>query len=258
MKKLAIAALVLTASFGLTTLAAADGTYQTLPFAQNWSNPAAISTSDDWSGVPGVIGYRGDNLVAATGVDPQTLLLEDIPPVTATSPVVDVNANLLLATDPNTFTSGGVAEFEFYGAVALNGSGTGDAPYLQLFLDTTGKENITVAYNVVDLDASADNSIQQVAMHYRVGTTGLWTNVPAAYVADGSQGPSLSGSSIAVSAVLPVDAADEAQLQVRIMTTNAAGNDEWVSIDDITVTGTDIPVPTDEASWGEIKATFEK
>ncbi|MFH1845249.1 MAG: hypothetical protein ABIF77_18845, partial [bacterium] len=89
---------------GISSLALADGSYQTLPFGQNWSNTALISTSDDWSGVPGVIGYRGDNLTSATGVDPQTLLAAD-----DTSPVVDVNAN---QTNPNTFATGGVSEFE--------------------------------------------------------------------------------------------------------------------------------------------------
>jgi uncharacterized protein len=67
--------------------AAADGTPQGLPFSQNWSNAGLILTSDDWSGVPGVIGYRGDALTAATGVDPQTVVAD------GSATPVDVNAN---------------------------------------------------------------------------------------------------------------------------------------------------------------------
>jgi hypothetical protein len=251
MKHLAIAALVLTACLGFTSLAAANGTYQTLPYFGGV--PAfLITTSDDWSAVPGMIGFRGDGLTAATGVDPQTLTLED------TTPVVDVTANLLLATDPNTFTTGGVADFDWYAAVALSGSGTADAPYLQLHLNTTGMEWVYLTYSLIDLDASADNAVQQVALHYRVGNTGPWTNVPDGYVADATQGPSLSGLTTPVVAYLPADAWNVPQVQVRIMTTNAVGNDEWVAINDIQIYGSDIPVPNDKASWGSVKSSYQK
>ena len=49
--------------------AGADTTPQTLPFAQDWTNAGLIATDDDWAGVPGVIGYRGDGL-ASTGRRP--------------------------------------------------------------------------------------------------------------------------------------------------------------------------------------------
>jgi hypothetical protein len=56
--------------------ALADGTAQALPFAQDWSNTGLITTSDDWSGVPGILGYRGDGLTSVTNVDPQTVLAD--------------------------------------------------------------------------------------------------------------------------------------------------------------------------------------
>jgi hypothetical protein len=94
----------LVALCSLTAIAAiGDTTPQSLPFSQNWSNTGLITTSDDWSGVPGIIGYRGDGLTSATGVDPQTVLAD------GTGTPVDVNANM---TSPNTFTTGGVSEFE--------------------------------------------------------------------------------------------------------------------------------------------------
>ena len=65
----------------------ADTSYQTLPFAQNWTNTGLITTDDDWSGVVGIMGYRGDGLTSVTGADPQTILADDV------TPVIDVNAN---------------------------------------------------------------------------------------------------------------------------------------------------------------------
>ncbi|HEX4931832.1 MAG TPA: hypothetical protein VFV33_01555, partial [Gemmatimonadaceae bacterium] len=204
--------------------ASANGTYQTLPFSQDWTNLGLITVDDDWSAVPGIIGFRGDNITASTGVDPQTLLADDAPGV------VDINAN---KPDPTLFFTGGCTEFEIANpTVAIFGSGTADAPYLLLHLNTTGMQSVTVAYNVRDIEASADDAIQRVALQYRVGGAGPYTNVPAAYVADATT----VGTDVqvtAVNVVLPPACDNQAQLQLRIMTTNAAGNDEAVGIDDI-------------------------
>ena len=206
----------------------ADAGYQTLPFSEAWNNINLITTNDDWSGVPGVMGFRGDNLTSSTGMDPQTVLAADTPGV------VDVIAN---QTDPG-LTTGGVAEYELANpAVALNGSGTADAPYLLIHLNTTGFQDIQVQYYLRDLDDTADNAVQQVALHYRVGATGNFTNVAAAYVADATTGGTATQVT-PVNVVLPAAADNQPQVQLRIMTTNAAGNDEWVGVDDIIVTGT--------------------
>ncbi|MEK7855278.1 MAG: hypothetical protein AAB288_04245, partial [Acidobacteriota bacterium] len=147
----------------------ADGVYHNLAgggFAQSWTTTTLISTDDIWTGVPSVEGYRGDALTGSTGADPQTLTLED------TSPVLDIIAN---QANPNTNATGGVAEFDGIAntAVALQGSGTADAPYVVIYLNTTGRENVQVNYDLRDLDGSTDNAIQPVALHYRVGTTGI-------------------------------------------------------------------------------------
>lgn len=214
----------------------ADGTYQGLPFSQDWTNTGLITVNDNWSGVPGINGFRGDNLTASTGTDPQTLLADDSPGV------IDVNAN---QTNPNTFATGGTTEFEIADpVVALTGSGTADAPYLLLHINATGFENIQVSYNVRDLDGSTDDAVQQVALHYRIGATGNYTNVPAAYIADATTGPSQATLVTPISVALPAAADNQSQLQLRIMTTNAAGNDEWVGIDDISITGTPIAADT--------------
>src|SRR5262245_44879665 len=144
--------------------ALADTSPQTLPFSQDWTNIGLITTDDNWSGVAGIVGYRGDGLTGATAVDPQTVLAD------GSATPVDVNAN---QSNPNTCTTGGVSEFHITNPVfALQGSGTARAPHLVIHLNTTGLSNIGISYNLRDIDGSADNAIQPVALQYRVGASG--------------------------------------------------------------------------------------
>ncbi|MBW3584885.1 MAG: endonuclease/exonuclease/phosphatase, partial [Cyanobacteria bacterium 0813] len=196
---------------------------------QDWSNKSLIAVNDDWSGIPSIDGFRGDGLTGATGTDPQTIV------VAGTSPI-DVNANQI---NPNTFTTGGVAEFELANpVVSLTGSGTADAPFLQIYLNTVGVTNINVSYNLRDVDGSLDNAVQPVALQYRVGTSDDFINIPAGYVADASTGPSLATEVTPVNVTLPAAAQNQSQVQLRIITTNAVGSDEWIGVDDISITGT--------------------
>ncbi len=211
------------------TPAFADSAAQTLPFTQNWNNTGLITVNDDWAGVPGITGYLGQNITTATGADPQTLLTESI-----LAGDVTVLANQATAAS----TSGDVGEFELADSViALQGSGTADAPYIQIAINTTGKANINVSYNLRDIDGAADNAVQPVALQYRVGNSGDFTNVASGFVADATSGPSLATLVTPVSATLPAAADNQALVQVRIITANAVGSDEWVGIDDISITG---------------------
>ncbi len=224
----------------LMTRVFADSSAQLLPFSQDWTNTGLITADDNWSGVPGIIGYRGDGLTGATAVNPQTVVAE--------STVVDVNANLL---NPATFGTGGVAEFHIPNpVVALQGSGTARAPYIQFHLNTIGSSNITVSYNLRDVDGSIDNAVQPVALQFRVGSTGNFTNVPAGFVADATSGPSLATQVTPVSVLLPAAAENQPLVQVRVITTDAAGVDEWVGIDDISVNGSIVVLPTNPSGVG--------
>src|ERR687892_701708 len=70
---------------------------------QNWSNTGQITANDDWSGVPSIQGFLGDISAATTAdVDPRTLTGDALG-------AIDVIAN---QGNPNTNTSGGVAEFD--------------------------------------------------------------------------------------------------------------------------------------------------
>jgi predicted extracellular nuclease len=217
---------------------AADTTPQSLPFSQSWTNIGLITVDDNWNGVPGIVGYRGDN-IAGIGSDPRQ--------ITVDSGVVDVNAN---QTSPNTFTTGGVAEFHITDpVVALQGSGTADAPYIEFRVNTTGLTNIHVALNLRDIDGSADNAFQQVAVQFRGGTSGGWNNpASGAYVDDATEGPSLAGKVTPISTTLSnatANADNQAVVGIRVITTDAPGSDEWVGVDDIVVSGS--PIVEDQA-----------
>ena len=162
------AAVALIAIFLLTIIpalpVAANSNPQPLPFSQDWTDTSLIVTADDWSTVPGVVGFLGQNLTTATGIDPQTVVTDS-----TVAGDVDVRADQPEAN----IIDGGVAEFQ--GAnfpdpvVALQGSGTADAPHMVLNLDTTARANVSVAYNLRDIDDTTDNAVQPIALQYRVG-----------------------------------------------------------------------------------------
>lgn len=194
-------------------------------FLQDWSNTGLITTNDDWSGVASIVGYLGNDVVSTTGVDARTAN-------GSSSGDADVVAN-----QTNTaITNGGVAEFQIADpTVALNGSNSADAPSLVIHLDATGRKDVRLSFNARDLDASTDDSAQQINVQYRLGSSGAWTNVPSGYAADVTTG----GAATQVTPfdlLLPAAVDGRNDIQVRILTTNAVGNDEWVGIDDIRVT----------------------
>jgi hypothetical protein len=207
----------------LTLLAAA------LPFSQAWSDTGLISRDDDWAGVAGVVGHRGDGLTSVPGADPRLVVADG-----AGTPV-DVNAN---ETDPRSVgMAAGITEFELPDpVVALQGSATAGAPHLVVSLDTRGRSGVTVSYRLRDIDASSNaNAVQAVALQYRVGAGGDFAAVPGGFVADATTGPGAATLVTPVSAVLPAAADDQPLVQLRILTTDAVGQDEWVGVDDIQV-----------------------
>lgn len=244
--KASVLTLAAVLAVGFAGTAMATNTPQSLPFSQDWTNAALITANDDWTGVPGILGFLGDNPVTSiTGVNPTALTGDS-------SGVQDVIANQLT---PNTNTSGGVAEFAITNpVVALQGSGTADYPHLRFHIITTGLQSITFACNLRDIDGSADNSNQPVAVQFRVGNSGSWTNVAGGFTADASTGPSLATLVTPVSVVLPAAADNAAEIQIRVLTTNSAGSDEWVGIDDVSITGTSLPVAIAPTTWSAIKS----
>ncbi len=215
-------------------------------FFQDWTDTGQITTDDNWNGVASIVGYRGDNVVASAGTNPQLATGDG-------TVTIDVNANRV---DQGTFGTGGVAEFELANpVVAMQGSGTADAPHLVIYLDATGRENIVFSFKARDIDSTADNAIQQVAVQYRVGGSGAWTDLPAGYISDATTGPSLATLETTRTVTLPAGANNASDLQIRIITADAVGTDEWVGIDDILVTSSAIGGETQTVQFDPTSVT---
>ncbi|HEX9961340.1 MAG TPA: carboxypeptidase-like regulatory domain-containing protein [Pyrinomonadaceae bacterium] len=200
------------------------------PLLQNWSNTNQITTDDNWTGVVAIEAFRGSGLAPVPGTDPRTILAD-----TPNNPL-DVNAN---QTNPATSPVDGVAEFEIADpTVALKASDSATAPNLVIHLDTSmgcvGKP-VIVSFRLRDIDNSANNAVTQIATQYRVGGSGNYTNITGGYVADATTGPNQATFQRFMNLTLPNAAIGQTMLDVRIITTNATGADEWVGIDDINV-----------------------
>jgi hypothetical protein len=206
------------------------------PFAQSWSDTGLITVDDDWSRVPAVVGHRGDGLVAEPGIDPRSVLADG-----STTPV-DVTAN---RTDPGAIgLASGVAEFELPNpVVAIQGSATASAPHLVVALDTRAHAGISVRLLLRDIDRSAADAVEPVAIQYRVGGSGAFANAPGGWVADATTGPGEATAATPVTATLPAAADGQPLVEVRVITTDAVGRDEWVGVDDIEVTAATAPPP---------------
>jgi hypothetical protein len=215
-------------------------------FTQYWTEAGLITVDDDWSGVPSIVGYRGDGLISTPGTDPQTILAD------GTSTPIDVNAN---RNNPNSFMAGGITEFAIANpTVAMQGSGTADAPFLLIHLDTTEVNNVQISYKLRDIDGSSDNAISQVALQYRIGETGDFINLPAGYVADASTG-SAATQITPVIVALPSAIDNQSKVQLRIITADTLDNDEWIGIDDIDITASkpnQAPILTGNATLAAI------
>ncbi len=212
---------VVLAVLTLSANASADTTPQPLPFTQDWSNAGLITMPNIWTGVPGIVGYSG------AGMSPSMILLPG-----------GMALNVIANQTATTLSTGGVAEFDGLPdhVVALQGSGTADAPQLVITVQTTGSTNIRITYNLRDIDGSnADNSVQSVYLQYRVGMSGNYTDVPAGFVMDATTGPMLATLVTPVSAMLPAACDNQPVVQIRILTLDAVGADEWVGVDDISI-----------------------
>ncbi|HEY0429728.1 MAG TPA: carboxypeptidase-like regulatory domain-containing protein [Pyrinomonadaceae bacterium] len=196
-----------------------------------------ITGNDDWSAVTSVEGYAGTNLTNTHGVNPQTILgTEFANNALPSGKATQINAN---KGNPGAFSAGGLAEFDSGDYLSFGFQGSAQAnPYMVFYLNTTGHNNITMSYQVTDIDAGSNNSVSQVALQYRVGTIGNFTNIPAGYIADATD-PNVAGRVTSRSVLLPPPCNNQPQIQLRLITTNAAAPDgtntpdEWIGVNNI-------------------------
>ncbi len=229
--EMTVSRLILAAALALAASGVrADATYHPLAngsFQQNWTNTGLIVTNDDWSGVTSLEGHLGDGFSRPVGTDPSTVLAFG-------TGTLDVNAN---NSDPSNASSGGVYEVDGGAVIAGNptvafqGSGTADAPFLLLRVNTSGCSNIGVSYTLRDID-TVSTAIQPVVLQSRVGESGNFAVVVGTFVANANNGATTAGS-----ATLAAGLENEAQVQLRWITTDATGSDAMIGIDDIQVTG---------------------
>jgi Ca2+-binding RTX toxin-like protein len=205
--------------------AAATSTPQPLPYEQRWTNTSQISVDDDWSSVPGVIGYRGDAVTSST---PLTATLGDV------NTVVDVDAQSTVVSSSGASSTGGVAELELADpVVAFQGSGTADYPNLVFHLDTTGVANVVFSARLRDVDHFSSAN-QEIAIQYRVGATGDYTNLY--YLVDATAPGNTMETNVWIP--LPADAGNQPLLQIRAIGRDASGTDEFIGVDDVLVSAT--------------------
>ena len=137
-------------------------------FLQNWTGTSGLLTADSWAAIASIVGYRGDGLTNSTATNPQTTLADgDGTPI-----------NLINASSSGSAT-GGIHEIND-DVVALQGSGTADAPHLVIYLDTTDVQNVNFTATLRELDASTTD--QRFAVQYRVGGVGNYIDLPAGAV----------------------------------------------------------------------------
>jgi hypothetical protein len=223
-------------SFCRTAQPLADATYYQLEggdFEQDWENTGQISSNNTWTGVPHLYGY-GNNRTQGDGVDPRTLT-----GYTTTSLIVTANSS------NGTTTTGGIFEMQSgtqiggNPTIAFQGSSSIDAPYLLMRLNTVRCTAAQLQYRLRDLNPTNTTAIQQVDVQIRTPDSGNFTSIN--YHANANNGGVINASVNIGAAFLGKE-----KVQVRWITTNAAGNDNMIGVDDIKVIGTCTQQTTDE------------
>jgi hypothetical protein len=193
-----------------------------------------ITANDNWSGVPSIEGYEGRDLTNPTeGVDPQTVLTAEFASSQLPNSPTQVNAN---KGNPSAYNAGGLTEFDAGPEYAIGFQGNVHAnPYMIFYLNTTGHSAVTMSYEVTDIDGGSNSSNSPIALQYRIGETGNFTNIPAGYIADATDGPTISGRVTYKNLTLPAACSNQAKVQIRLITTNGAGPDEWVGVNNVVI-----------------------
>jgi hypothetical protein len=217
-----------------------------------------ITRNDDWINIPGVEGYCGSGLTNTHGVDPRTVLGTEYSnnALPGASPCVNANKG-----NPSAYNGSGVTEFDSgdYLAIGFQGN-VQNNPYLTFFLNTTGQNDIRMSYDVIDIDGGNNDSVSQMALQYRVGETGNFANLPDGFVADATDGNRVSGRITKVYVTLPPAALNQPKVQLRILTTFAAGisgsqtPNEWIGVNNIVISNVTAPTAASVSVSGQVKS----
>jgi hypothetical protein len=228
-----------------------------LTFNITASSAGLITSNDNWSSVPSVEGYEGRNITATHGVDPQTVLNTEFANDQLPNSPTNVAAN---KQNPSAFNAGGLAEFDAGNYLAIGFQGNVQAnPYMVFYLNTTGRYFVKMSYTVQDIDSGSNNAVSPVALQYRVGETGQFTNIPGGYITDATQGPNIGGMTTTLNVMLPAAVQNQPKVQVRVITTNAANSsgsstpDEWVGVNNVVFTSSSSPTAAGVSVGGRVR-----
>jgi hypothetical protein len=233
------------------------------PLRQNWENTGLIANENIWDNVPSIEGFTGNSFVVSANIDPQTLLGPDTPGIKQ----VDANSS----SNPDTYVASGNVELSlnpFVGnsganTVAFQGGGStsiAPAPYLKFYLDATDMRDIVVRYDLIDIDGGSNASgIQKVALQYRIGTSGNFTNVALGYVPQASDpGGTGKGKTTPVNVTLPANVDGETHVEVRVITADIQGSDQLIAVENINVSATPIDNAPGEFSFEQSAYTVSE
>ena len=180
--------------------------------------------NDNWSDVPGVEGYLGAGLTAATGADPQTITAD------GSGSTTDVIAN-----GATTSSSGGVLEAAAEQTIAIQGSGTADAPHVVLPPRTSQTRRPSPSASTPRTSTERPTTRSSRSRSSTASARAVPT--PTCPRASSRTRPSERGDQGHPGQRHAARRSRRCGRRLRPgVTTNAAGNDEWVGIDNISST----------------------
>lgn len=202
-------------------------TPQPLPYSQDFSTlPHSSSTWPD-----GMAGWRIDSTPSTEySIDPPTY-----------------NRNLTASGNASSY---GSTTYNYNGKIGLLDPISGYCIAIVLALDTRGKRNIQIDYEIMTIRnpySQYDNHINEASLQYRIGTQGNFTTLPGiGYQNNTTQQinkttnpQNLQSRSI----VLPAACDNQPELQIRLVSRLVSGSGSYrpsYAIDNISVTGEDI------------------
>lgn len=213
-------------------------TPQPLPYSQDFSTlPHSSSTWPD-----GMAGWRIDSTPSTEySIDPPTY-----------------NRNLTASGNASSY---GSTTYNYNGKIGLLDPISGYCIAIVLALDTRGKRNIQIDYDIMTIrnpySPSSDNHINEASLQYRIGTEGYFTTLPGiGYQNNTTQQINRTTNPQNLqhrSITLPEECEDKPELQIRLVSRMVSGSGIYrpsFAIDNIYVTGEDIPtLPVELSSF---------
>ena len=212
----------------------ANPNYQTLPHTFTFTQFENVIASHDWSRVPGMEGFQGTNLVTSEGIDPRTILID------SPSENADEYCCTLWSIWAGVAINRYASPMNPWGFPGLRGASSfysKFAPHLRYYVNAKNCFGIRVSFKLFDTDslAASGDVTEPFSLQYRTAPGQPWVDVPDAYVADATAPPGQPKLVTRRTVLLPPAVDGQPNLQLRILTTDSPGADEWVGVDSVVV-----------------------